>query len=113
MNEDLVFMKLDEVWTADEQKLGLAHHLYHRTDEVNPELEYYASYLEVESFEIGEIYYITTDFVAGRDPDLRRVTLAVDLKTVLKRTWARMPDFIAHNNAEKEALTEGFGSPSQ
>jgi hypothetical protein len=112
MNEDLVFMKLDEVWTADEQKLGLAHYLYHRTDEVNPELQYYASYLEVESFEFGEIYYIPTDFVESREPDSNRINLAVDLNTVLKRTWARMPDFIAHNIAKKENLNEGDGELS-
>jgi hypothetical protein len=101
---DLEIIKLDEVWTADSKKLGLAQSLFHRTKDINPKLLLYASYLEVESYEFGEIYYVPTDYVEGREPDTGRVMLAVDLQTVLKRTWARLPDFIAHGEAEKQDL---------
>ncbi len=63
---DLDIKKLDEVWTADAKKLGLAQQLFHRQDEVNPDLQLYASYLEVENFEYGEVFYVPTDFVADR-----------------------------------------------
>ncbi|MEW5985555.1 MAG: hypothetical protein AB1791_02880, partial [Chloroflexota bacterium] len=81
--------KLDEVWTADQKKLGVAHHLHHALGEVNPDLKLYASYLEVESFELGDDYFIPTDFIAGRDPAGGRVNLDATLKKVLEETWVR------------------------
>lgn len=50
---ELEIKKLDEVWTADSQKLGLAQYLFHRTKEIDPDLQYYASYLEVEDYQFG------------------------------------------------------------
>lgn len=98
--------KFDEVWTEDDKKLGLAQEMFHRLDEVNPELLYYASYLEVESFEYGATYFVPTDFIAPREPESERVTLTVTLKDVMEQTWFAMPDFIAHSNARKEGLVE-------
>lgn len=103
---DLGIKKLDEVWTKDEKKLGLAQELYHRLDGINPDLLYYASYLEVESFEYGITYFVPTDFIAPRDAEGERVMLTVSLEKVMKRTWFVMPDFIVRGEARKEALEE-------
>lgn len=102
---DMNFRKLDEVWTADSKKLGSAYRLFHREEEINPALQYYASYLEVESYEYGETYYVPTDFIAGRD-ESGKVTLTVTLGEVLRRTWLRMPDFVAQGQDRREALPE-------
>ena len=99
--------KLDEVWTADEKKLGLAQQLFHRQDEVNPDLQLYASYLEVENFEYGEGFYIPTDFITGRDPELGRLLLSVTIDQVMNHTWFRMPDFVAHKLYNQELLPVG------
>lgn len=96
--------KLDEVWTADSQKLGVAHHLYHNLGEVNPDLQLYASYLEVESFDFGDDYYLPTDFITGRDPATGRVHLDVTLKQVMEATWFRRPDCIVRGQARQEEL---------
>lgn len=101
---DLGFKRFEEVWTEDDKKLGTAQALFHRLDEVNPELLYYASYLEVESFEYGATYFVPTDFIAPREAESGRVTLAVTLKEVMEHTWFVMPDFIAHSKARKEEL---------
>ena len=94
--------KLDEVWTADHHKLGLAHHIYHRLDEPNSALRQYASYLDVQNFEFGDDYYIPMAFVTGYDAATGRVMLNVDQETVLKETWTRMPDFIIERRARRE-----------
>lgn len=103
---DLDIKKFQEVWTEDDKKLGLAQELFHRVDGVNPDLLYYASYLEVESFEYGATYFVPTDFVAPREPESERVTLTVTLQEVMEHTWFVMPDFIARAEARKEALVE-------
>ena len=67
---------------------------------------YYASYLEVESFEYGATYFVPTDFIAPREPESGRVTLTVTLQEVMEHTWFVMPDFILHGEARKETLAE-------
>ncbi|MDX1614340.1 MAG: hypothetical protein R3300_08525 [Candidatus Promineifilaceae bacterium] len=99
--------KLDEVWTADDKKLGLAQKLYHREGQSDPKLKLYGSYLEVESFDYGDDYYVPTDFIEGRDAEAGRVYLSVKLQKVLENTWSRLPDFIARGNRQEEALSEG------
>ena len=99
------FKKRDEVWTADEQKLGLALQLFHRTDEVNPALQLYASYLEVDDFDYGEIFYVPTDFVAERQPETGRILLSKKRDDATKLTWFRMPDFVAQGRSRKESLS--------
>lgn len=95
--------KLDPVWTSDDQQLGVAECLYHRLADIDPAVGYYAAYLTVENFLLGDDYYIPTDFISGRDTQ-GRLRLAVPLQTVLNRTWSRMPDFIAHHQARKTSL---------
>jgi hypothetical protein len=99
--------KLDEVWTVDQNKLGLAQRLFHRQDEVNPDLQLFASYLEVENFEYGEGFYIPTDFISGHDPESGHLFLTVTRDQVMNRTWFRMPNFIAHQQYDQELLPVG------
>ncbi|MGD2050314.1 MAG: hypothetical protein PVH03_12495 [Chloroflexota bacterium] len=96
--------KLEEIWTAEDKKLGLAKYLYHRQSEINPKLQLYARYLEVENFEYGDDYYVPTDFIEGRDPESGKIRLSLSFDEVMKRTWFRMPDFIAHGDCRREEL---------
>ncbi|MCI0394894.1 MAG: hypothetical protein L0332_17090 [Chloroflexi bacterium] len=101
---ELDIKRLEEVWTADNKKLGLAQSLFHRLGGVDPELGFYDTYLEVENFEYGDDYYVPTDFIKGRDPKTGRVMLSISLQKVMERTWSRLPDFVAHGQARKELL---------
>jgi hypothetical protein len=98
--------KLEEVWTADNQKLGLAQNLYHRKEDINPDLQLYASYLEVGDYDLGLDFFIPTDFIQGRDKESGKTMLSTSKQQVMKRTWFRMPDFIAQGKAQKESLAE-------
>lgn len=98
--------KQDEVWTADEQKLGVAIQLFHRTDEINPLLRLYASYLEVGNLEYGEIFYVPTDFITQRHEDSGRLLLSKERNEAMQLTWFRMPEFVAHGHYRKEGLPE-------
>ncbi|NIT55781.1 MAG: hypothetical protein GWN00_05955, partial [Aliifodinibius sp.] len=71
---ELTISKLEEVWTADDKKLGVANAIYHRLEGINPELKYYASYLHVQNFDYGDDYYIPTDFIEGRDEETGRLS---------------------------------------
>ena len=99
--------KFDEVWTADEKKLGLAQKMFHRQNEVNPDLQLYATYLEVDNFEYGEGFYIPTDFITGRDPVTGHLLLTVTTNQVMNHTWFRMPDFVTHKLYDQELLPAG------
>lgn len=102
---DFTVSKLEDIWTADDKKLGVANAIYHRLEGVNPELKYYASYLHVQNFDYGDDYYIATDFINGRDSKSNRLTLKVTFQEVLSNTWTRMPEFILHGNCHVEKLT--------
>jgi hypothetical protein len=58
------------------------------------------------SFELGDDFYVPTDFVAGRDPQTGHITLTVTEKKVANKTWTRLPDFILHGEARQEELAE-------
>jgi hypothetical protein len=98
--------KQDEVWTADEQKLGVAMQLFHRSDEINPSLQLYASYLEVENFKYGEVFYVPTDFISQRQAETGRLMLSKKRNEAMNLTWFRMPEFVAHGQYRKEGLPE-------
>jgi hypothetical protein len=102
---DFTISKLEEIWTADDKKLGMANAIYHRTEGVDPELKYYASYLHVQNFDYGDDYYIPTDFIHGRDQKTGRLVLVNKFKEVLENTWTRMPEFILHGDGRIEKLT--------
>lgn len=94
--------KSDEVWTEDGQKLGHPHRLYHRISSIDPALGYYASYLRVMSYDMGDDFYVPTDFIAGRADG--QVRLSVSMKRVLQETWDRLPDFIPQGQASTEEI---------
>ncbi|HEX6385635.1 MAG TPA: hypothetical protein VF177_13270 [Anaerolineae bacterium] len=98
--------KLDQVYTKDNVHLGKAHCLYHRTTEIRPEWGYYATYVYMVSFQLGDDYYVPTDFIAGRDPHNGHIILTVTEKKVANNTWTRLPDFVARGDASKEELAE-------
>jgi len=98
--------KADEVWTADGKRLGIARELYHRTDDVNPALGLYATYLEVEDFDFGENFYVPTEFIADRQAETGRIDLSKKRDEALQLTWSRLPDFIAKGHYRKEPLPE-------
>ena len=75
------YRKLDEVWTSDSQKLGLAQRLFHRTEGVEPANLLYESYLEVENFELGSTYFVPTDFIEESEEDLRPLTVGFSDRT--------------------------------
>ena len=96
--------KLDQVYTKDNQHLGAAHRLYHRINEVRPEWQYYATYLQVDSFALGDNFFVPTEFVAGRDSQTGHIMLTVTERKVENKTWTRRPDFISRGEARQEEL---------
>ncbi len=100
----ITLTKSDEVWTQDDYRLGHPNRLFHRTDGIDPDLELYADYVHVMSFDLGDDFYIPTDFIDGRNPENGRITLTVPMETVLKNTWNRIPDFVVHKEAQAEEL---------
>jgi hypothetical protein len=101
---DVPIKHLEEIWTADGKKLGVAKYLHYRLEGVDPELELYATYLEVEDFEYGTEYFVPTDFLAGRNTNQERVSLTTSLQQVLENTWTRRPDFLLHKAGRTEPL---------
>lgn len=97
--------KLEEIWTADDKKLGITNAIYHRLEGVNPELGYYASYLHVQNFDYGDDYYIPTEFIKGRDQKTGLIVLEKTFKEILENTWTRMPEFILHGSGQIEKLS--------
>lgn len=86
----------DEVWTSDDFKLGVARALHFRPpQEVNPEEQLYAVYLEVVNFELGDEFFIPTDFLEPRDEAGGRVEVVFPMKGIMQRTWSRAPEFVA------------------
>ncbi len=101
---DFTINELEDVWTADDKKLGVANAVYHRLEGVDPELQYYASYLYVQNFDYGDDYYIPTDFIKGREGNTGALFLKTTFKEVLENTWTRMPEFILHGYGRIEKL---------
>lgn len=108
---NLKINKLDEVWTADHIKLGLAKRVFHREQGVNPGLELYASYLKIGNFDLGTNIYVPIDFIHDRDSN--GIELTVTFEDVQKNTWSRMPHFIAHGEARREELPEASSSDEE
>ncbi|GAB4153277.1 MAG: hypothetical protein Fur0021_18860 [Candidatus Promineifilaceae bacterium] len=101
----MIINKNDIVITQDGVELGTAHVLYHRDPAtVNPELLWYASYLEVENLNYGDNYFVPTEYIVGHDAGTKRLILSVKFNEVLELTWTRRPDFIAHGQATVEEL---------
>ena len=103
---DLKINKLDEVWTADKVRLGLADKVYRREEDVDPRLELYESYLEVENFDLGYTYYVPFEFIKPSTEGQEAIQLTVDFKEVLEKTWSRIPHFVARAAAKIEGLPD-------
>lgn len=97
--------KMDEVWTSDDYRLGMAHCLYYRPeDQVHPEDQLYAVYLEVINYDLGDDYYVPLDFIERVDGDKPRLQLTVPMKTVMNRTWSRAQEFVAKKLGRRVTL---------
>lgn len=96
--------KYAAVVTSDGHAVGTALRLRHRTEDIDPELKLYASYLEVMGVELGNQSYIPTDFISDYDPEQDVVTLAVKFDIVEDETWNRAPTFIARREDTVEEL---------
>lgn len=98
----------DEIWTADDEKLGVAECLHLRpAEEVNPEEQLYAAYLEIRNYELGDDYYVPTDFLGEREGDGNRVLLPVTMKDVMQNTWSRAPRFALEQWGRRVSLPSG------
>lgn len=96
----------DEVWSRDDFKLGVARAIHYRPpEEVNPEEQLYAVYLEVVSYELGDDLFVPTEFLGERDETSGRVTVTVPLKVIMKRTWWRAPEFVAKGQGKAVRLS--------
>lgn len=98
--------KYSDVYTSDDEHVGVALRLQHRKTGIDPDLKYYASYLEVTGYELGNQSYIPTDFIKDYDPEAGKVTLVVKMSIVEDETWNRMPEFIMRRENEVEELPE-------
>lgn len=93
-----------DVWTSDEQKLGVARAWHHRpADEIEPQYQLYAKYLEVESFELGDSFFVPSEYVVVEDGG---VWVDATMKQVLNRTWSRLPDFVYRKTGRIERLPD-------
>jgi hypothetical protein len=101
---DTIITKETEVWTKDGKSLGNAMHLYHRQEEINPQLQFYATYLEIFSFETGERHYLPTDYLSPSEGENGRLAVSLTLAQVEHKTWNRKPSFIASGKAVREDL---------
>lgn len=99
--------KFTEVYTADDERIGVALRFIHRpVEEVNVDQKLYRSYLVVQSIQHGGPVYIPTLFIETYNPADNRLTLLVDLDLVENEIWNREPDFAARGQAVPEELPE-------
>lgn len=104
---DIEVKARDEIWTSDGFKLGVARTLHYRPqEEVNPEEQLYAAYLEIVNYELGDDFYVPTDFLQEPDEDEGRIKLEVEMKDVQHRTWSRAPEFAVQKLGRKVRLTD-------
>ncbi len=97
--------RFSEVFSSDGERLGVSLRFIHRPiEDVNVEQKLFRSYLVVQSLPHGGPVYVPTVFVESHDPATGRVTLAVDMNTVMNEVWNREPDFAAHGRAVAEEL---------
>lgn len=104
MEETSVDIQRNEaVYTSDDVLLGNAIAVFRRTDEVNPKMKLYAAYLKVFNFEMGDDFFVPTDFIGERSAD-GRLHLTINMNTVKRETMERMPNFVAFQQGIREEL---------
>lgn len=95
-----------EVWTKDGIRLGMARRWHYRPEEeINPEDLLFASYLEVENFELGDVFFVPDVYLTHADGS-DRVVVDATMWQVERRTWTRMPDFAAFGRGRAALLQE-------
>lgn len=100
--------KYDDVWTADEQKLGDAIELHIPTDEAKESLPTYeAGYLEVWNTDSGMRYYIPTRYIQTPHTEDGRTLLSLTFDEVHDNTMDRLPNSIARGHVHTEELESG------
>lgn len=99
--------RLAEIWSRDGIMLGLTQRRFRRIEGVNPGLLLYEHYVEVENYELGTVYFVPTDFIDDQISERDKAFLTVPYAEVLKRTWDRMPTFIARGESVIERFEEG------
>lgn len=96
-----------EVWTKDGVRLGTARRWHYRPEEeVHPEDLLFASYLEVENFDLGDSFFVPDVYLAGRRDGNERVEVDATMKEVEHWTWTRRPDFVAVMRGRAALLPE-------
>jgi hypothetical protein len=97
--------KFTDIFTSDDERLGVTLRFVHRPiEDVNEEQKLYRSYLIGQSLELGGPFYAPTVFIQSYEPSENRVTLAADKRTVNEETWNREPDFVARGLGVYEEL---------
>ncbi len=102
----------DRVLSADGYDLGVARSLHYRpAEEVNPQEQLYAVYLQVMNFEMGDEFYIPVDFLEPRGEEQEVVRLSVPVRFVQRRAWSRAPEFVAMQLGTTERLRRPVRQP--
>jgi len=104
MQENMPYKKYDKVVTADDVGLGELMRIHHRQEDINPELQLYASYLEVWSINFGGHIYVPTEFIDEYDEAASTISLTETKHIVQQETWDRMPSFIAGRKSQRQEL---------
>lgn len=109
----MMIRPMDEVWTLDGHKLGVARRWHFRPDEeVNPAERLYAAYLEVKNFELGDVVYVPDFFAIERDESSGHVMVDATMRQVMRRTWTRTPDFVVRGRSHVVPLGEATAVPT-
>lgn len=99
--------KYTEVYTKDDERIGVTLRFVHRPiEDVNEELRLYRSYLVLQSIVLGGPAYVPTVYVGTYDPLGNRLNLTADMNTLEDETWNREPDFVARGQGVYEELSE-------
>ncbi len=106
MLRDKQVKKYTVVFSADEHELGQALRLHHRTEDIDPNLKYYASYLEIFGVDYSTHLFVPTDFIDDYEADNETIRLSVKFKAVQNESWDRVPDFVVANKDSIEKLAQ-------
>ena len=101
-----------DVRTADGRRLGTVQGLYRRPEgaEVDPDLKLFAYYMEVVNLDIGDDFYVPTDYIERIDGG--EIWLTRNFDEIQGETLMREPRFIAHGNGLNVHLLDRPGERS-
>ena len=99
--------KYTEIYTRDDERIGVALRFVHRPiEDVNEALRLYRTYLVLQSIVLGGPAYIPTVYIGNYDSIGNRLNLSADLDTLEDETWNREPNFVARGLGVYEELPE-------